>query len=68
LIEQAWRSHVRHTVSYFVMQTPMWIPQAMVALGAFMLWLALLARLVRLIIHDAPDLADDREVGQGAAE
>jgi hypothetical protein len=46
----------------------MWIPQAMVALGAFMLWLALLARLVRLIIHDAPDLADDREVGQGAAE
>jgi hypothetical protein len=27
-----------------------------------------LARLVRLIIHDAPDLADDREVGQGAAE
>jgi TRAP-type C4-dicarboxylate transport system permease small subunit len=68
LIEQAWRSHVRHTVSYFVMQTPMWIPQALVALGAFMLWLALLARLVRLIIHDAPDLADDREVGQGAAE
>jgi len=68
LIEQAWRSHVRLTVSYFVMQTPMWIPQAMVALGAFMLWLALLARLVRLIIYDAPDLADDREVGQGAAE
>jgi len=68
LIEQTWRSHVRHTVSYFVMQTPMWIPQALVALGAFMLWLALLARLVRLIIHDAPDLADEREVGQGAAE
>jgi TRAP-type C4-dicarboxylate transport system permease small subunit len=68
LIELTWRSHVRKTVSYFVMQTPMWIPQALVALGAFMLSLALLARLVRLILHDAPDLADEREVGQGAAE
>jgi TRAP-type C4-dicarboxylate transport system permease small subunit len=68
LIEQAWRSHVRHTVSYFVMQTPMWIPQAFVALGALMLSLALLARLLRLVIGDAPDLADDREIGQGVAE
>jgi TRAP-type C4-dicarboxylate transport system permease small subunit len=68
LIEQAWRSHVRHTVSYFVMQTPMWIPQAFVALGAFMLSLALLARLLRWVIGDAPDLADDREIGQGVAE
>ena len=68
LIEQSWRSHVRHTVSYFVMQTPMWIPQALVALGALMLSLALLARLLRLAMGDAPDLADDREIGQGAAE
>ena len=68
LIELTWRSHVRKTVSYFVMQTPMWIPQAMVALGAFMLSLALLARLMRLFIQDAPDLADEREIGQGAAE
>jgi hypothetical protein len=27
-----------------------------------------LARLLRWVIGDAPDLADDREIGQGVAE
>jgi TRAP-type C4-dicarboxylate transport system permease small subunit len=62
------QSHELHDISSSLDATPMWIPQAFVALGALMLSLALLARLLRLVIGDAPDLADDREIGQGVAE
>lgn len=59
--ELAWRSLVRHSVSYFAMQTPLAWPQAMMAAGALLLALALLARLLRLLIGDPPDLGSDAE-------
>ena len=61
LAELAWRSHVRNSVSYFAMQTPLAWPQAMMAAGAALLALALLARLIRLLIGEAPELGSDAE-------
>ena len=46
---------LRGTVSYFPSQTPLVIPQALLAAGPVTLALALLARLVRLLRGDGPD-------------
>jgi len=55
MIELALRSLERGSKSYFVMETALYIPQAMLAISAILLTLALLARLLRLLIGDAPD-------------
>ena len=68
LIELAWRSHVRNSVSYFAMQTPLAWPQAMMAAGAVLLAAALVARLLRLLIGDPPELATDAGSATARAE
>ena len=68
LIELAWRSHVRNSVSYFAMQTPLAWPQAAMAAGAVLLSAALVARLLRLLIGDPPDLATDAGSATARAE
>ncbi len=56
MLELAVRSWQRGSVSYFVMQTPLAIPQGLLAVAALLLALALLARALRLVINEAPDL------------
>ena len=68
LIELAWRSHVRNSRSYFTMQTPLAIPQALLAASIVLLALALLARALRILINEPPDVPDERSAGEGAAE
>lgn len=68
LIELAWRSHVRNSVSYFAMQTPLVWPQAAMAAGAVLLAAALVARLLRLLIGDPPELATDAGSATARAE
>jgi TRAP-type C4-dicarboxylate transport system permease small subunit len=68
LIELAMRSHARNSRSYFVMQTPLAIPQALLAASIVLLALALLARALRILINEAPDVPDERSAGEGAAE
>jgi len=68
LAELAWRSHVRNSVSYFAMQTPLAWPQALMATGAVLLACALLARLLRLLIGDPPDLSTDAGSATARAE
>lgn len=68
LAELAWRSHVRNSVSYFAMQTPLAWPQALMAAGASLLALALVARLIRLLIGEPPDLATDAGSASARAE
>ena len=68
LAELAWRSHARSSVSYFVMQTPLAWPQGLMAFGAVLLALALLARAIRLLIGDAPDLGTDSGLATARAE
>ncbi|MEN9774452.1 MAG: hypothetical protein RL322_1522 [Pseudomonadota bacterium] len=60
LIDLAWRSFERGSVSYYVMQTPLWVPQSLLAASALILWLALLARAIRLVLGVAPERAPDR--------
>ncbi len=50
------------------MQTPLWIPQGMLAIGVFLLLAALIARAIRILIGEAPDLIEERAAGEGAAE
>jgi hypothetical protein len=52
LADLAFRSYQRGSVSYYVMQTPLWIPQSLLALAAVLLWLALLARALRLFMGE----------------
>jgi TRAP-type mannitol/chloroaromatic compound transport system permease small subunit len=69
LIDLAYRSHVRGSVSYYVMQTPLWVPQSLLALSALLLWLALAARVIRLLLGVPPEQAADASapVHQGHA-
>lgn len=62
------RSFERGSKSYFTMQTPLWIPQGMLAIGVFLLLAALIARAIRILIGEAPDLIEERAAGEGAAE
>jgi TRAP-type C4-dicarboxylate transport system permease small subunit len=68
LAELAWRSHQLKSVSYFAMQTPMWIPQAALTTGVALLWLALLARALRLLAGLEPETATGAPPGLDAAE
>ncbi len=68
LIDLAVKSVERGSKSYFVMQTPLGWPQGALAASVVLLALALVARLVRLLIGDPPDLVEERATGEGAAE
>ncbi|SFK31099.1 TRAP transporter small permease subunit [Falsiroseomonas stagni] len=56
LTSQAWRTFDLGSVSYYPMQTPVWIPQAALALAFILFALALVARLIRL------GLGEDAEI------
>jgi TRAP-type C4-dicarboxylate transport system permease small subunit len=66
--ELAARSRSLNSVSYFAMQTPLWIPQGALAVSVALLVLALAARAARLAVGAAPDHPDARPPGAGAAE
>ena len=68
LVELSWRSFERNSRSYFSMQTPLAVPQGLLAAGVVLLVLALVARAIRLAIGEAPDIAEERSAGEGAAE
>jgi TRAP-type C4-dicarboxylate transport system permease small subunit len=57
MVELAWRSWQRESVSYFAMQTPLAIPQALLAMATLLLALALLARALRLALGEPPERA-----------
>ena len=56
LVQFAFGSWSAGSVSFTPTATPLYIPQTVVAVGAALFTLQLLARLVRLLIDDAPDL------------
>ena len=62
------RSFERGSKSYFTMQTPLWIPQGLMAIGVFLLLAALIARAIRILIGEPPDLLEERAAGEGAVE
>lgn len=68
LIELATRSYSLNSVSYFAMKTPLFIPQAGLALSISLLALALAARALRILTGAAPETPPANELGQGAAE
>ncbi|GIX13067.1 MAG: hypothetical protein KatS3mg118_1026 [Paracoccaceae bacterium] len=55
LVENAWRSHLRGSVSYYPSATPLWMPQAVLAFGWVVLALGLAARAIRLLAGLAPE-------------
>ena len=68
LVELAIRSAERNSRSYFTMQTPLAWPQGLLAAAVVLLALALVARAIRIVIGDAPDLEEERPAGVGAIE
>ena len=68
LVELAIRSAERNSRSYFSMQTPLAWPQGLLAASVVLLALALVARALRIVIDEPPDLVDERPAGEGAAE
>jgi TRAP-type C4-dicarboxylate transport system permease small subunit len=56
LVQFAYGSWSAGSVSFTPTATPLYIPQTVVAVGAALFTLQLLARVVRLLIGDAPDL------------
>ncbi len=61
--ENAWRSFQVGSLSFYPTRTPLFYPQAMLAASIWILTLAMLARLIRLITGQAPD---DRSAALGA--
>ena len=51
----AWRSFISGSPSHTISPTPLIIPQGLIALGAGLLALQMLARLIRLIIKESPE-------------
>jgi TRAP-type C4-dicarboxylate transport system permease small subunit len=45
------------STSYYPMNTPLWVPQGMLTLGITLLWLAFVARLLRLVLSQPADLS-----------
>jgi len=68
LVELAIRSFERNSRSYYTMQTPLGIPQGLLAAAVVLLALALVARAIRLAIDDPPDVIAPRAAGEGSAE
>lgn len=63
LTELAWRSFLSGSTSPSVTATPLVIPQGVIALGAILLTLQFIARLIRLFINEDPE---DRSVSYHA--
>lgn len=55
LCELAWKSFVSGSTSPSVTATPLVIPQGMLALGAMVLTLQFVARLIRLLLNEEPE-------------
>lgn len=58
LVMQAMRTFDLGSVSFYPMQTPVWIPQSALAAAFVLFALALFARLVRLLIGEAEEIAE----------
>lgn len=56
MIDFAYQSFVRGARTFLPSETLLWPPQAVVAFGALLLTLQLLARLIRLSINEPPDI------------
>lgn len=56
LVDFALGTLARGTLTYFPSATPIGYPQLLIAVGPCILWLALLARLIRLLTGQSPDL------------
>ncbi len=55
LCELAWKSFLSGSTSPSVTATPLIIPQGLIALGAVLLTLQFIARLIRLLINEPPE-------------
>ena len=56
------RSFQRHTVSQTMAETPLWIPEGMVLVGMVIVCLTLLARTLRLLTHQDPEVIGPSEL------
>ena len=60
LTQAMWRQWARSldlgSISFYPMGTPVWVPQGLLTLGVSLLLLAFVARLARLLLHEAPEL------------
>lgn len=61
LCDLTYSSFKRDIVSFTPTQTPLIIPQGALAVGALLLFLQMLARLIRLIRGEEPDLGHDAQ-------
>jgi TRAP-type C4-dicarboxylate transport system permease small subunit len=66
-VGNALRSLERGSVSYYPSRTPLVLPQSVLALGLALLVLALLARAIRLLMHEAPETGPESEAEADAA-
>jgi TRAP-type C4-dicarboxylate transport system permease small subunit len=57
LWQQLLRTFAFGSTSFYPMGTPIWIPQGLLTLGVTLLLLAFVARLLRLAMHEPPDLS-----------
>lgn len=63
---QQWlRTWAFGSTSFYPMNTPIWIPQGLLTLGVTLLLLAFVARLVRLLFRQPPDLGGGGLAGGG---
>ena len=62
LCDLSYSSFTREIVSFTPTQTPLIIPQGVLAIGALLLFLQMLARLIRLLQGQEPDLEHDGQV------
>ncbi len=65
LCDLTYSSFKRDIVSFTPTQTPLIIPQGVLAVGAVLLFLQMVARLVRLVRAEEPDLQHDSESPDG---
>ncbi|MFC3001663.1 TRAP transporter small permease subunit [Falsiroseomonas tokyonensis] len=63
LWQQTLRSFDFASTSYYPMATPTWIPQLLLTLGVTLLLLGFVARLLRLLRREVPDLGDGMASG-----
>jgi TRAP-type C4-dicarboxylate transport system permease small subunit len=65
LCDLSYSSFTRNIVSFTPTQTPLIIPQGILAIGALLLFLQMLARLIRLVRGQEPDLEHDSQTLDG---
>lgn len=66
LMDYAYGTWIRGTVSYYSSETPLAYPQALLAIGPAVLTLALVARLIRLLTGQAPEIKPDEHATDSA--